>query len=107
MIKDLLRQYRTIDAEISDIKSRYITEPELSDIFDREIEELTQTRRKIEDYISRIPDSLIRCIFRYKYIDCLSWNEIAARLAAGGKGVYSADMLETVHRRYMKRAPEV
>lgn len=106
MIKELLRQYRTIDAEIGDIRSRYITEPELSDIFDREIEELTKTRREIEEYISRIPDSLIRYIFRLKYIDALSWGEIAARLTTDGRGTYSEDMLKKVHSRYIKSAPE-
>lgn len=105
MTEDLLRQYRTIDAEISDIKSRYITEPELSDILDREIEKLTQTRRKIEEYISHIPDSLIRCIVRFR-CDGMRWEEMAAKLSAEGRGVFSSDMLRKTYKRYIKSAPE-
>ncbi|MBQ6577459.1 MAG: hypothetical protein IJL91_06900 [Bacteroidales bacterium] len=106
-VKELLRQFRVIDAEISDIRARYITEPELSDIFDREIEKLTLTRRRIEEYISDIPDSLIRYIFRKKYIDALTWDEISDQLAKEGKEGYSSDMLRKRHDRFMKTAPEV
>ena len=106
-IKELLRQYRTIDAEITDIKGRYITEPELSDIFDRELGALTETRRKVEEYISNISDSLIRYIFRLRYIDGLSWDELAAKLTTDGKGSFSSDMLKKIHSRYIRSAPEV
>lgn len=106
-IKELLRQYRTLDAEIKDIRGRSLTEPELADIFDKELQDMLETRRKIEKYIADIPDSLIRYIFRCRYIDAMKWEEIAIKLTIEGKGTYSPDMVRKAHDKYMKKAPEV
>lgn len=106
-IKELLRQYRALDAEIKDIRERHLTEPELSDILDEEMKNITATRREIEVYIANIPDSLVRCIIRYRYIDCMTWGEIAAKLTTDGKGEYSGNTCRMVAERYMKKAPEV
>lgn len=35
---------------------------------------------QIEEFISSIPDSLTRRVFRYRYIDGLSWRAIAYRI---------------------------
>ena len=39
-------------------------------------DELFEKQNKIEDYIETIPQSNIRRIFRYRYIDGFSWNQI-------------------------------
>ncbi len=35
---------------------------------------------EIEKFISTIPDSMTRRVFQYKYIDCLTWRQIAYRI---------------------------
>lgn len=42
-----------------------------------------EKRNEIEKFISSVDNSRIRRIIRYKYIDCLSWYEVAERI--GGK----------------------
>lgn len=37
---------------------------------------LFDLQNEIEDYIEKIEDSSVRQIFRYRYIDNLSWNKI-------------------------------
>lgn len=39
-----------------------------------------QSKIKIEEFISNIPDSRTRCIFQYRYIDGLTWLQIAMRM---------------------------
>ena len=39
-------------------------------------DKLFEEQNKIEDYIEKIPQSNIRQIFRYRYIDGFSWNQI-------------------------------
>jgi hypothetical protein len=38
---------------------------------------------EIENYIESIPEAEIRLIARYRYIDCLTWDKIAAKLGKG------------------------
>ena len=47
-------------------------ENKLQEFYDKLFEEQNQ----IEDYIETIPQSNIRQIFRYRYIDGFSWNQI-------------------------------
>lgn len=49
-----------------------IYENKLQTFYDKLFEE----QNKIEDYIEKIPQSNIRQIFRYRYIDGFSWNQI-------------------------------
>lgn len=39
-----------------------------------------ELKLQIEEFISSIPDSLTRRVFRYRYIDNLSWLQIAYRI---------------------------
>lgn len=50
----------------------YMYENKLQEFYDKLFEE----QNKIEDYIETIPNSSIRQIFRYKYIDGFSWIQI-------------------------------
>lgn len=38
---------------------------------------------EIENYIETIPDAEIRLIARYRYIDCLTWDNIAGKIGKG------------------------
>lgn len=50
----------------------HMYENKLQEFYDKLFEE----QNKIEDYIETIPNSSIRQIFRYKYIDGFSWIQI-------------------------------
>lgn len=39
--------------------------------------EIETERRKLETYISTIPDDRIRLIFKFRFIYCMSWKEVA------------------------------
>ena len=39
-------------------------------------DKLFEQQNKIEDYIETIPQSSVRQIFRYRYIDGFNWNQI-------------------------------
>lgn len=41
---------------------------------------LTEMKAEVADYIDKLPDDLSRKVMRYRYIDCLSWDEITALL---------------------------
>lgn len=53
---------------------------------------------KIEMYLDEIENSLIRQIFRYRYIDCFTWHKIAFIIGGGN----TADSLRMIHDRYIK-----
>ena len=38
---------------------------------------------EMEDYIESIPDSEVRRIIRFRYINNLSWNQVARRMGPG------------------------
>lgn len=40
-------------------------------------------RTRLERYISEIPDSLTRAIFEHRFCDCLTWDQVAARVGGG------------------------
>lgn len=54
---------------------------------------------QVEEYIQTIPDSRIRRIFRYRYIDGLSWTQVAHRM--GRK--HTADSCRMAHNNFLKK----
>lgn len=40
-------------------------------------------RARLERWISEIPDSLTRQIFHYRFVDCLSWVQVALHVGGG------------------------
>lgn len=60
-------------AEIADLKTQ---------IAER-IKKCEREQQKLEAYIDTIPDSLTRLIFRYRFADCLRWDEVADKLGGG------------------------
>ncbi len=44
---------------------------------------LYDKKREIEEYIASIDDPLMRLIFRYRFIDCLSWQRVAFKVGGG------------------------
>jgi len=75
--------------------------PQLSDLRDH----LAKSRAramdecsKLQAFIAEIDDSQIRLIFTLRYLDNLSWHQVAWRL--GGN---TADSVRMVHNRYLAR----
>lgn len=40
-------------------------------------------RARLERYIREIPDSLTRAIFELRFMECLSWDQVAVRVGGG------------------------
>ncbi|MEY8416689.1 hypothetical protein AAK964_10340 [Tissierella praeacuta] len=57
---------------------------------------------QIEEFISTIPDSLTRRVFRYRYIDELGWLQIAYRIGRTDES-YPRKM---IHDRYLESLEE-
>jgi hypothetical protein len=47
------------------------------------VQELLSQLNEVEDFIEEIEDSRIRRIFRHRYIDNLSWIQVAHRMGGG------------------------
>lgn len=60
-------------------------------------DELLELINQVDDYIDSIEDSRIRRIMRYRYIDDLSWVQVARRI---GKKA-TADSCRNAHDRYL------
>lgn len=60
-------------------------------------EELLELLSDVEEYINSIDDSRIRRIFRYRYVDNMSWVQVAIQM--GGK--HTADSCRNSHDRYL------
>lgn len=125
MTQDDLKQYRSLCDEIVELQNR-IEEHKLSDsvqgsnpvypyqmqnhkvtgydeegaLLKQQLRELRQKKVGIYNYINEIPDSSLRQIFRYKYIDGLSWNNVAAKM--GHK--YSKDSTRMLATRYIEKS---
>lgn len=57
---------------------------------------------QIEEFINTIPDSLTRRVFRYRYIDNLSWQAIAMRLGR----VHESYPRRDIHDKYLESLKE-
>lgn len=60
-------------------------------------EELLELLSDLEEYINSIDDSRIRRIFRHRYVDNMSWVQVAIQM--GGK--HTADSCRNSHDRYL------
>lgn len=62
-------------------------------------EELLEKQIEVEEYIQSIEDSRIRRIMRYRYLDNLTWQQVANRM---GKG-YTKDYCRIAHDRFLEK----
>ncbi len=56
-------------------------------------------RNRLERYISSIPDSLLRQIFTYRFVNGLPWGQVAACVGGGN----SAESVRQAAHRYIKK----
>lgn len=74
-----------VDSEENDKRKKWIIE--LQKRRNKKLEELLEMECRIHDYIYMIPDSEIRQIFTFRYIDGLSQEEIGEKLHMDRSGV--------------------
>ena len=60
-------------------------------------DELLELTNEVELYIESIEDSRIRRIFRYRYLDDMSWTRVAMMMG----GDHTADSCRNAHDRYL------
>ena len=53
---------------------------------------------RLYGYINSIPDALTRLIFQYRFIDCLTWNEVAREIG----GNHNEKSVSQICYRYIK-----
>ena len=78
--------------------------PELCDLKDQLSESRSAAMAEyaeLQTFITSIDDSQVRLIFTMRYIDGLSWHQVAWRL--GGN---TSDSVRMAHNRYLSRLPE-
>lgn len=61
---------------------------------------LEEMKDEIESYIHTLDDSHIRRILTYRYIDGLTWDQVAKNMGPG----HSADAVRIEHQRFLKRS---
>lgn len=69
----------------------------------RRLEELIEKREKIEEYINSIDDSMIRMILTLRYVNGLSWRQVAKRIGGGN----TPDSVRKCHDRFLKGSEEI
>lgn len=79
-------QLRTFHIEGVDIPEYEMRVKRLRNKLKRRLEELLEKREELEEYISKIEDSELRMIFTLRYINGLSWRQIAEHLGVAGDG---------------------
>jgi len=65
----------------------------------RRLNELMDKREEIEEYIETVPDSLIRQIITLRYVNGLSWKQIAAHIGGGN----TADSARKMCNRFLEK----
>lgn len=84
---------------LSDRVGDYVPEIlKLKEDAQQKLDDAVKEVARLEDFISSIEDAQIRTVFRLRYVNCLSWQQVAVRL--GGNIADSARMM---HNRYLQR----
>jgi len=64
----------------------------------RRLDELMEKREELEEYIATVPDSMIRMILTLRYVNGLSWSQVAAHIGGGN----TADSVRMMHNRFLQ-----
>lgn len=62
-------------------------------------DQLLELLSGVEEYIESIEDSRMRMIMRFRYMDDMTWKEIARRMRNGS----TADSIRMEHNRFLKK----
>lgn len=67
------------------------------------LEKCEKIKIEIDRFITKIPDSLTRRVFRYRYIDELNWQAIAMRIGR----VHESYPRRDIHDKYLKELENI
>lgn len=65
----------------------------------RRLDKLMEKREELEEYISTVPDSMMRMILTLRYVNGLSWRQVAAHI--GGNN--TADSVRKAAERFLAK----
>ena len=68
--------------------------------------DLLEAINKVDDYIATIPKSKLRMIFRFYYLDDLTWSQVAIRMNErfpDKRIKYTEDSCRKQHDRYLEK----
>lgn len=83
---------------ISDRVGQFVPEiVRLREAAQRKLEESVSESERLEAFINSIEEAQIRTVFRLRYVNCLSWQQVAVKL--GGN---TADSVRMMHNRYLQ-----
>lgn len=87
-------------SSVADKLGNIVTEiAALEEQINKGLVERVREYKELEIYISNIPDSFTRRIFRMRFIDDLSWRKIARKC----DGNYTADSVRMIVVRFLKK----
>ena len=75
-------------------------------LLEQKEEELLELMTKTEEYIDTIPQSDLRMIFRFRYIDGMEWSKVAINMNyhfPNKKVVYTEDGCRMRHNRFIEK----
>ena len=75
-------------------------------LLEQKEEELLELMTKTEEYIDSIPQSDLRMIFRFRYIDGMEWSKVAINMNyhfPNKKGAYTEDGCRMRHNRFIEK----
>ena len=99
-IKADARRIEALNTEVESLQAEYKSKAlDLAAHIKNKRARCIRERQRLEAYIANLPESLIRQIFTLRFVDTLSWEEIAESL--GDR--YSGKYLSTLCYRYLKK----
>lgn len=93
---------REIEADrlrLSELQGSHSQRKEIEDIIKAKVDRCMQERTILERYIADIPDSLTRQVFTLRFINGLSWLQIAFSVGGGN----TEDSVKKICYRYLKK----
>lgn len=69
-------------------------------------EDLLEAVNKVDDFINAIPNSELRMMFRFYYIDDMMWHQVAVNMNSifpKRRIKYTADSCRMMHNRYLEK----
>lgn len=110
--EDLKRRIYRLKSEVNKMRNDGIISSDTNTYIEKQvlraeyIDRLTELEQKlikktveIENYISEIPDSFIRQIIRYKYVDGMSWERTARKMG----GYNTRDSIRMTAKRFFHK----
>jgi len=68
-------------------------------------DDLLEATNKVDDFINAIPKSELRMMFRFYYLDDLTWHQVARRMSSlFPKKKYTEDSCRKRHDRYLEKS---